>query len=327
MSSPSNIDESGAAVEPDLSGRTLGDYQLIRQLGAGGMSNVYLAEQLSLRRKVALKVLKRRLSQDASYVRRFHREAQAAAKLVHANIVQIYEVGDRDGYHYIAQEYVPGRNLKQVLDRDGVVKARPAVSIMRRVLAALKKAGEEGITHRDIKPENIMIAPNGDVKVADFGLARIDEEKGVDLTQIGVTMGTPLYMSPEQVEGRHVDRRSDLYSLGVSCYHMLAGRPPFQGDTPLSIAVQHLKDAPSAWSRYGRICPRVSAASCIECWRRTPRRGTPRRPRPSRRYGPSRSKAAPTSGPTWTWTARIWEPASLRRYRRLEWRAPSAWRH
>ena len=123
--------------------------------------------------------------------------------------------------------------------------------------------------HRDIKPENIMLAPNGDVKVADFGLARIDRrDEGVDLTQVGVTMGTPLYMSPEQVEGRHVDPRSDLYSLGVTCYHMLAGRPPFQGDTPLSIAVQHLKEMrPSAWSRYGRICPRVSAASCIECCR------------------------------------------------------------
>jgi serine/threonine-protein kinase len=234
-----------ALPDPDLTGRQLGDYNILRRLGRGGMAEVYLAEQGSLRRQVALKVLKVGLARDESYVRRFHKEAQAAASLVQANIVQIYEVGCIDGMHYIAQEYVPGKNLKQVLDRKGALEAGPAVSIMRQVGAALHRAAQAGITHRDIKPENIMLTSGGEVKVADFGLARVTAGgEAVDVTQIGMTMGTPLYMSPEQIEGRAVDPRSDLYSLGVSCYQMLAGHPPFTGETALSIAVQHLKNEP-----------------------------------------------------------------------------------
>jgi serine/threonine-protein kinase len=232
--------------EPDLAGRRLGDYQLLRRLGRGGMADVYLAEQLSLRRQVALKVLKASLATDDGYVRRFHNEAQAAARLVHANIVQIYEVGCVDGLHYIAQEYVPGQNLTQLLTRLGRgVDVRQAVSILRQVAAALHKASEQGIIHRDIKPENIMISPAGEVKVADFGLARVmQSNEALNLTQIGMTMGTPLYMSPEQVEGKPVDPRSDIYSLGVTCYHMLAGHPPFDADNALAVAVQHLKNDP-----------------------------------------------------------------------------------
>ena len=234
-----------AASEADLSGRKLGDYQLLRRLGRGGMAVVYLAEQTSLRRKVAVKVLKRHLAQDDSYVRRFHKEAQAAASLVHANIVQIHEVGEIEGVHFIVQEYVSGQNLREYIARHGAVSVGLAVNVLRQVAAALHRAGPQGIVHRDIKPENIMLAPTGEVKVADFGLARITQDQdGTDVTQIGITMGTPLYMSPEQVEGQAVDLRSDLYSLGVTAYHMLAGRPPFEGDTALSIAVQHLKKEP-----------------------------------------------------------------------------------
>jgi len=230
--------------EPDLSGRRLGDYQLLRRLGRGGMAEVYLAEQLSLRRQVAFKVLRSNLALDAAYVRRFHNEAQAAAKLVHANIVQIHEVGCIDGTHFIAQEYVAGQNLKQVLTRRGSgLEAAPAANIIRQVAAALHKAAEQKIIHRDIKPENIMLAPSGEVKVADFGLARVVREgEAMNLTEVGITMGTPLYMSPEQVEGKEVDPRSDIYSLGVTSYQMLAGRPPFDGETALAIAVQHLRN-------------------------------------------------------------------------------------
>jgi len=233
--------------EPDLSGRRLGDYQFLRRLGRGGMAEVYLAEQLSLRRQVAIKVLRQNLASDESYVRRFHHEAQAAAKLVHANIVTIHEVGCVEGWHYIAQEYVPGQNLKQLLSRLGRGLDPPqAVTILRQVAAALGKAAEQNITHRDIKPENIMLASSGEVKVADFGLARVAQAgEALNLTQIGMTMGTPLYMSPEQVEGKEVDPRSDLYSLGVTSYHMLAGRPPFDGETALAVAVQHLKTEPN----------------------------------------------------------------------------------
>ncbi|MCP4816875.1 MAG: serine/threonine protein kinase [Planctomycetaceae bacterium] len=232
-------------LDADLSGRKLGDYQLLRRLGRGGMAVVYLAEQVSLRRKVAVKVLKRHLAHDDSYIRRFHKEAQAAASLVHANIVQIHEVGQIDGIHFIVQEYVSGQNLRQYISRQGAVSVGLAVNVLRQVAAALYRAGPQGIVHRDIKPENIMLAPTGEVKVADFGLARITQDQdGTDATQVGITMGTPLYMSPEQVEGQVVDPRSDLYSLGVTAYHMLAGRPPFEGDTALSIAVQHLKKDP-----------------------------------------------------------------------------------
>ncbi|MHB0955311.1 MAG: serine/threonine-protein kinase [Pirellulaceae bacterium] len=240
---PSQKERSG--VDPDLSGQKLGNYQLLRRLGRGGMADVYLAEQLSLRRQVAFKVLKRSLAEDQAYVRRFHNEARAAASLVHANIVQIHEVGCIDGIHFIAQEYVAGQNLKQWLARQGMADAKTAVHIMRQVIAALRRASQQGIIHRDIKPENIMLAKTGEVKVADFGLARVTSDgQAVDLTQVGVTMGTPLYMSPEQVEGRAVDPRSDLYSFGVTSFEMLTGRPPFEGDTPLSVAVQHLKSEP-----------------------------------------------------------------------------------
>ncbi|MCA9147601.1 MAG: serine/threonine protein kinase, partial [Planctomycetales bacterium] len=175
-------------------------------------------------------------SVDETYIKRFQLEARAAAALVHANIVQIYEVGCVDGIHYIAQEYVQGQNLQQLLLRHGPVDTKLALAIMRQVAAALAKAASQSIVHRDIKPENIMLASSGEVKVADFGLARTTSNGAtVNLTQVGVTMGTPLYMSPEQVEGGKLDPSSDIYSLGVTCFHMLSGSPPFQGETPLSV--------------------------------------------------------------------------------------------
>jgi eukaryotic-like serine/threonine-protein kinase len=235
-------EESYAA---DLSGRELGNLHFIRRLGQGAMADVYLAEQSPLKRYVAVKVLKRELAADETYLRRFEREAQAAASLVHANIVQIHEVGHVDGLHYIVQEYVQGQNLRQWLARHGPPELRQALGIMRQVAAALAKAAEAGIVHRDIKPENIMLTASGEVKVADFGLARqVRESDGPALTQIGITMGTPLYMSPEQVEGKPLDPRSDLYSFGVTCFHMLAGEPPFAGETALAVAVQHVKREP-----------------------------------------------------------------------------------
>jgi eukaryotic-like serine/threonine-protein kinase len=232
-------------LDLDLSGRQIGDYRLLRRLGRGGMADVYLAEQQSLRRQIAFKVLKRELAKDDTYVRRFHMEAQAAAALVHANIVQIHEVGCADGTHYIAQEYVAGQNLRELVSRRGPVGATLAVSVLRQTASALTKAAEQGIIHRDIKPENIMLTPGGEVKVADFGLARvISNGNSLNLTQTGMTLGTPLYMSPEQVEGRPLDPRSDIYSLGVTCYHMLTGEPPFRGETALSVAVQHVRSQP-----------------------------------------------------------------------------------
>jgi serine/threonine-protein kinase len=243
----------------DLVGKKLKDYYVLRRLGRGAMAEVYLAQQVSLSRPVALKVLNEKLAGDPAYVRRFHHEARAAASLVHAAIVQIYEVGEENGTHYIAQEYVPGRNLGEIIHSRGAIHPRLALDILRQVTAALVKATSEGIVHRDIKPENIMLARSGEVKVADFGLARVQGD-GVNLTQVGVTMGTPLYMSPEQIEGGEIDSRSDIYSLGVTAYHMLTGSPPFSGDTPLSVAVQHLHQAADpVLKRRPDIPPRFAA--------------------------------------------------------------------
>lgn len=236
--------DSSSNSAADLVGRTLGDYRVLRKIGSGGMAEVYLAEQLSLGRQVALKVLPATLAGDATYVERFLNEARAAAALVHGNIVQIYEVGQADGVRYIAQEYVRGKNLAEVLRREGALQPRLVLDVLRQVVAALGRAAELGIVHRDVKPENVMLSDSGEVKVADFGLARVVSADSKTLTQVGVAMGTPLYMSPEQIEGRPVDIRSDFYALGVTCYHLLAGIPPFGGETALAIAMQHVNSAP-----------------------------------------------------------------------------------
>lgn len=236
-----STDPATLLSEPDLTGKEIGDFTIIYRIGRGGMADVYLAEQTSLQRKVAFKVLHQRLASDPNYVKRFKNEAQAAAALTHPNIVQIFEVGTIDEFHYIAQEYVDGENLKQYLTRKGSASAFLTVTTIRQVAAALHKATESRVIHRDIKPENVMITIEGVVKVADFGLARIKrpKEKNQALTQVGMTLGTPLYMSPEQAEGGQVDHRSDIYSLGVTAYHMLAGRPPFEKETALATAIAH----------------------------------------------------------------------------------------
>lgn len=248
----------------DLIGRTIGDYAVLRQVGAGAMAFVYLARQKSLDRPVALKVLKPSLAQDAAYLERFRSEARSAAALVHSNIVSIFEVGCVDGLHFIAQEFVPGATLGQILQQQGPLPSRLIVQIMAQVAGALVRAAESGVVHRDIKPDNVMFSAEGEVKVTDFGLAR-DFTRQSDLTQIGMTMGTPLYMSPEQVEGGRLDARSDLYSLGATAYHLLSGEPPFTAETALGVAVKHLREphrptieaAPDAESELCEIIDRL----------------------------------------------------------------------
>jgi len=237
-----------AAEERDLAGAMLGDYRVLRRLGQGGMGQVYLAEQISLKRKVALKLLKPDLASNQTSLLRFQREAEAVARVTHANIVQIYAIGQLDGKHYMALEYVEGRTLREFIEKKGPPDANLGLRIMSQVAAALQRASENGIVHRDIKPENILITKKGEVKVADFGLSRCFEEQAVaspSLTGTAVTMGTPLYMSPEQVEGKkEIDHRTDIYSFGVTCYHLFAGHPPFRGDTPFEVAVQHVQKEP-----------------------------------------------------------------------------------
>ncbi len=237
-----NNDASSAALSSNLIGRNLDEYHILRRLGRGGMADVYVAFHQTLERQVALKVLRRELARDAGYVERFRREARAAAKLNHPNIVHVYQVGRADEYHYIAQELIDGGNLKDEVERTGPLSPDAAAVVMRSVCEALGAAHRAGITHRDIKPENILRSLRGEVKVADFGLARVGS--GNDLTQVGLTMGTPRYMSPEQVQGKPADSRSDLYSLGCTMYFLLTGRPPFEADDALAIALQHLHETP-----------------------------------------------------------------------------------
>ncbi len=235
-----------------LIGCRLGDYQILRKLGRGGMADVYSARHLSLGRDVAIKILRSDYARDKDYVTRFRREAKAAAKLNHPNIVQVYDVGSVDSFHYMAQELIHGENLRSVLSKTGSLTVDEAIEVIVGVASALEVAAAASITHRDIKPENIMRSDHGIIKVADFGLARlgldVDATRG-DLTQAGLTLGTPRYMSPEQVQGHTVDSRSDLYSLGVTMYHLLAGRPPFEADDPLALAVMHLHETPQPLDR------------------------------------------------------------------------------
>ncbi len=242
------MSEADSVIPPDgdLTGIRLGDLQVLQRLGRGGMADVYQATQLSLGRTVAVKVLRPGLNEEpgfGGYVERFQIEARAAARLNHPNIVQVYEVGQRNGLHYISQEFIDGVNLRQAIDRDGPLAIQQAIDVLHAVLKALDQAASAGITHRDIKPENIMLSRRGEVKVADFGLARVAQtDVASNLTQIGLTVGTPLYMSPEQVQGGKVDPRSDLYSLGVTMFHVLTGRPPFDGESSLAIAVKQLHE-------------------------------------------------------------------------------------
>jgi serine/threonine-protein kinase len=220
-----------------------GRYEILRHLARGGMAEVYLAHDLMLDRRVALKVLFPELSTDRNFVERFRREAQAAANLSHPNIVSIYDWGEEDGTYFIVMEYIEGRTLGQIIRGEGPLLADRAAEIGADVAAALAFAHRSGVVHRDVKPGNVLISPTGQVKVTDFGIARAANSEG-DLTQTGAVMGTATYFSPEQAQGNRVDGRSDVYSLGVVLYEMCVGKPPFAGENPMAIAYKHVREQP-----------------------------------------------------------------------------------
>ena len=229
------------SIGSDLSGRILGGYRLLHKLGSGGMADVYLAEQTSLNRRVAVKALRPATLLHPEAIERFSQEARAAAALVHGNIVQIHEVGCIEGIHFLAEEFVAGPSLRAWLKENGPLGPDAVLSVLMQVAAALACAEGGGVVHRDIKPENLLLTPRGEVKVADFGLARVLHDD-LELTQTGMALGTPLYMSPEQSHGGKVDVRSDLYSLGATAYHLVAGQPPFRGTTGVAVALAHAKE-------------------------------------------------------------------------------------
>ncbi len=218
-------------VSPGGGKQQIEGYRLIERLGRGGMGSVYKALQVSMDRLVALKVLKASLTQDEQQVARLRREAQYVGKLQHPNIVRGLDFGFSGGFHYFAMEYVEGESVKQVLDSRGPMKEKDALRVVREVALALEHAHAEGIVHRDIKPGNILLGKDGSVKLTDYGLAKGPLED-MRLTQSGVTVGTPQYISPEQARGpSDVDIRTDIYSLGATLYHMVTGRPPYEGET------------------------------------------------------------------------------------------------
>ncbi|MEV5873763.1 protein kinase [Streptomyces sp. NPDC052101] len=255
-----------------------GRYQLRDLLGEGGMASVHLAYDAVLDRQVAIKTLHTELGREQAFRERFRREAQAVAKLTHTNIVSVFDTGEDDlgglTTPYIVMEYVEGRPLGSVLDEDirqyGAMPADKALKVTADVLAALEISHEMGLVHRDIKPGNVMVTKRNVVKVMDFGIARAMQSGVTSMTQTGMVVGTPQYLSPEQALGRGVDARSDLYSVGIMLFQLVTGRLPFDADSPLAIAYAHVQEEPVAPSSVNRSLPPAVDALVARALKKNP---------------------------------------------------------
>jgi serine/threonine-protein kinase len=217
-----------------------GRYRVVQKIGAGGMADVYRAEDTHLGRDVALKLLHARFAQDREFVERFRREASSAAGLQHPNVVGVYDRGEFDGTYYIAMEYCEGRSLKDIVARTALDPQR-AIAIAKQILVAARFAHRRNVIHRDLKPHNVILDDEDNVKVTDFGIARAGAS---DITEVGAIMGTAQYLSPEQAQGRPVTEASDLYSIGIVLFEMLTGRAPFDGDSAVAVALKHVNQEP-----------------------------------------------------------------------------------
>jgi len=233
-------------------------YKLEELIGSGGMADVYKATDMLLKRPVAVKILHDQFRSDTEFIKRFQKEAQAAARLSHPNIVNIYDVGVADDAHYIVMEYVPGTTLKDRIRAEGHLSEAEALNIAREIAEALASAHANNLVHCDIKPHNILMMPGGHIKVADFGIARAVTES--TMTYSGNIVGSVHYISPEQARGTMITPRSDIYSLGVVLYEMLTGKLPFNGETPVSIAMKHLQEKPRS---VRELNPSISLATAI----------------------------------------------------------------
>jgi serine/threonine-protein kinase len=232
----------------------VGDFELKKKLGKGGMGEVYLAKQISLDRIVALKTLSKELAKKEDFVARFLREARSMAKLDHVNVVKVYAVDSYKGLHFVAIEYVDGRSIQDWLDKLTKFSIGDAVHIAMVSAEGMKHAHDQNMVHRDIKPDNILLTGTGIVKVADFGLAKVIDDD-VSMTQSGTGLGTPLYMAPEQARSaKTVDQRSDIYALGVMLYHMLTGKLPYGGETALELIIS--KET-GKYETARKLCPQL----------------------------------------------------------------------
>jgi serine/threonine-protein kinase len=228
-----------------MEGQMLGNrYELLEKIGGGGMATVYKAKCHFLNRFVAVKILRPEFTNDEEFIKRFKIEAQAAASLSHPNIVSIYDVGYEGSTDYIVMEYVDGITLKEFLNRRGTLNWREAVDIGIQICSALEHAHRNHIVHRDIKPHNILLTKDGVVKVTDFGIARA--VSSATITMAGSTIGSVHYFSPEQARGGYIDEKSDIYSLGITLYELVTGKLPFDGDTPVAVALKHIQEEPAS---------------------------------------------------------------------------------
>jgi serine/threonine protein kinase/Tol biopolymer transport system component len=239
--SPRDVDVTETLETPKAeltTGSTFaGRYQIIEELGIGGMGRVYKVNDTDIKEKIALKLLKPEIVADENTIERFRNEIKLARKIAHKNVGRMFDLGKAEGTYFITMEYVPGQDLKGLIRQTGKLTVETTLSIAKQICEGLEEAHKLGVVHRDLKPSNIMIDKDGNVRIMDFGIARSLKAKG--LTGAGVMIGTPEYMSPEQADTKDVDHRSDIYSLGIILYEMLTGQPPFEGDTPLSIAMKH----------------------------------------------------------------------------------------
>jgi predicted Ser/Thr protein kinase len=255
------------ATEQLLNGR----YRLLRPLGAGGMASVYLAEDLRLGRRVAVKILHPQFAADPAFVARFDAEARTVASLSHPNIVQVYDVGHDGDRYYIVMEYVEGETLKDAITRDGPFAAKRALRVIGSVLAALDFAHAHNLVHRDIKSQNVLLTPTGDVKVADFGIARaVDGAGSATLTATNMVIGTVQYFSPEQAQGRPATPQSDVYAAGIVLFEMLTGALPFAADNPLAVAMQQINQAAPLPTRLNRAIPAAVEAIVLKAMAKNP---------------------------------------------------------
>jgi serine/threonine protein kinase/Tfp pilus assembly protein PilF len=240
-----------------------GRYQVIEELGHGGMGRVYKVQDTDIKEKVALKLLRPEITLDKETVERFSNELKLARKISHRNVCRMFDLGRAEGTTFITMEFVPGEDLKSFIHRSKQLNIGTALSIAKQVCEGLEEAHRLGVIHRDLKPGNIMIDKDGDAKIMDFGIARSLSGRGI--TGAGVLIGTPEYMSPEQVEGKDIDQRSDIYSLGVILYEMVTGRLPFAGDTPLSVAHKHKYEAPEDPKKLNAQLPDDLARVILKC--------------------------------------------------------------
>jgi len=245
-------------------GTTFADrYEVIEEMGKGGMGNIYRVEDKKINEEVALKLIKPEIAADKKTIARFKNELKYARKISHRNVCRMYDLSEKEGTHFITMEYVPGENLRNMIRMTRQLSVGTAINIAKQVCDGLAEAHRLGVVHRDLKPQNIMIDKGGNARILDFGIARSLESKGI--TGAGVMIGTPEYMSPEQVEGKEADQRSDIYSLGIILFEMMTGRAPFRGDTSLSIALKHKTEIPPDPRQFNAQIPEVLSQLILKC--------------------------------------------------------------